>query len=93
MLMAHGNRSPMRIFASSNGMQPARRREKRGAHAAGGEVAGGTGGLDLPASALAPLPPEWQEWTEGNLGKSVPRWTVVRILEENRFGPNQIRSA
>jgi glycosyltransferase involved in cell wall biosynthesis len=42
--------------------------------------------------ARAPLPPEWQEWTEGNLGKAVPRWTVVRILEENRFGPNQIRS-
>ena len=42
--------------------------------------------------ALEPLPPRWQEWTEGNLGKKVPRWTVIRILEENRFGPNQIWS-
>jgi glycosyltransferase involved in cell wall biosynthesis len=39
-----------------------------------------------------PLPPQWQEWTVGNLGKNVPRWTVIRILEENRFSPNQIRS-
>ncbi len=37
-----------------------------------------------------PLPPEWQEWTEGNLGKGVPRWTVIRILEENGYGPRQI---
>jgi tetratricopeptide (TPR) repeat protein len=42
--------------------------------------------------AHEPVPTEWQEWAEGNLGKAVPRWTVVRILEENRFGPNQIRS-
>jgi glycosyltransferase involved in cell wall biosynthesis len=42
--------------------------------------------------SLEPLPPRWQEWTEGNLGKKVPGWTVTRILEENRFGPNQIRS-
>ena len=42
--------------------------------------------------APEPLPPQWQEWTEGNLGKSVPRWTVIRILAENGFGPNQIRS-
>ena len=42
--------------------------------------------------APASLPPQWQEWTEGNLRKNVPRWTVIRILEENLFGPNQIRS-
>ena len=33
--------------------------------------------------AWAPLPPEWQEWTDGNLARGVPRCTVIRILEEN----------
>jgi len=37
-----------------------------------------------------PMPPEWQEWTEGNLNKGVPRKTVIRILEENNFAPGQI---
>jgi glycosyltransferase involved in cell wall biosynthesis len=36
------------------------------------------------------LPPPWQEWMEGNLDKQVPRWTVIRILEENGFSPGQI---
>ena len=40
--------------------------------------------------AFEPLPSEWQEWTEGNLGLGVPRWTIIRILEENGFGPRQI---
>jgi glycosyltransferase involved in cell wall biosynthesis len=42
--------------------------------------------------ASEPLPAQWQEWTEGNLGNNLPRSTVIRILAENRFGPNQIRS-
>ncbi|MGA8445763.1 MAG: glycosyltransferase [Roseiarcus sp.] len=42
------------------------------------------------APAFEPLPPQWREWTEGNLGKGVPRWTIIRILEENGFGPRQI---
>jgi glycosyltransferase involved in cell wall biosynthesis len=37
-----------------------------------------------------PLPPQWREWTEGNLGRGVPRWTIIRILEENGYGPRQI---
>ena len=45
---------------------------------------------DEAAPAFEPLPPQWQEWTEGNLGKGVPRWTIIRILEENGFGPRQI---
>jgi glycosyltransferase involved in cell wall biosynthesis len=40
--------------------------------------------------SFEPLPPQWQEWTEGNLGAGVPRWTVIRILEENGYGPRQI---
>jgi glycosyltransferase involved in cell wall biosynthesis len=40
--------------------------------------------------ASDPLPREWQEWTEGNLGKGVPRWTIIRILEENGYRPKQI---
>jgi glycosyltransferase involved in cell wall biosynthesis len=52
------------------------------------EVASSSGAEFAPAS----LPPQWQEWTEGNLGKNVPRSVVIRILEENQFGPNQIRS-
>jgi hypothetical protein len=40
--------------------------------------------------AFEPLPPQWQEWTEGNLSKGVPRWTIIRILEENGYGPRQI---
>jgi hypothetical protein len=42
------------------------------------------------APAFEPLPPQWQEWTEGNLGKGVPRWTITRMLKENGFGPRQI---
>jgi glycosyltransferase involved in cell wall biosynthesis len=37
-----------------------------------------------------PLPPQWREWTEGNLGNGVPRRTIIRILEENGYGPGQI---
>jgi glycosyltransferase involved in cell wall biosynthesis len=37
-----------------------------------------------------PLPPHWQEWTEGNLRLKVARCTVIRILEENGHGPVQI---
>ncbi len=46
-----------------------------------------------PGPARELLPPQWREWTEGNLGKGVPRWTIVRILEENGFGPGQIIEA
>jgi glycosyltransferase involved in cell wall biosynthesis len=45
---------------------------------------------DEAAPAFEPLAQQWQEWTEGNLGKGVPRWTIIRILEENGFGPRQI---
>jgi glycosyltransferase involved in cell wall biosynthesis len=50
-------------------------------------------GWDEAAPAFEPLPPQWAEWTEGNLGKGVPRWTIMRILEENGFGPRQIVEA
>lgn len=36
------------------------------------------------------LHPQWQEWTEGNLRRQVPRCTVIRILEENGLAPTQI---
>ena len=45
---------------------------------------------DEAAHAFEPLPPQWQEWSEGNLGNGVPRWTIIRILEENGHGPRQI---
>ena len=45
---------------------------------------------DEAAPAFEPLSPQWREWTEGNLGKGVPRRTIIRILEENGFGPRQI---
>ena len=45
---------------------------------------------DGAAPAFGPLPPQWAEWTVGNLGKGVPRWTIIRILEENGFGPREI---
>jgi glycosyltransferase involved in cell wall biosynthesis len=41
-------------------------------------------------AAPEPLPPQWQEWTEGNLGRQAPRCAVIRILEENGYGPRQI---
>jgi glycosyltransferase involved in cell wall biosynthesis len=43
--------------------------------------------------AASLLPPQWQEWAEGNLGRQVPRWTVIRILEENGFCSTQIRGS
>jgi glycosyltransferase involved in cell wall biosynthesis len=48
---------------------------------------------DEAAPAFEPLPAQWAEWTEGNLGKGVPRWTIIRILEENGFGPRAIVEA
>ena len=41
-------------------------------------------------AAADPLPPQWREWTEGNLRAQVPRRTVIRILEENGHAPAQI---
>jgi tetratricopeptide (TPR) repeat protein len=45
---------------------------------------------DAAPQTFEPLPPQWREWTEGNLGSGVPRCTIIRILEENGFGPWQI---
>ncbi|HEX9169175.1 MAG TPA: tetratricopeptide repeat protein, partial [Roseiarcus sp.] len=48
---------------------------------------------DEAAPVLEPLPPQWAEWTEGNLGRGVPRRTIIRMLEESGFGPRQIVEA
>ena len=45
---------------------------------------------DAAPQTFEPLPPQWREWTEGNLGSGVPRCRIIRILEENGFGPRQI---
>lgn len=45
------------------------------------------------AAPFETLPPQWAEWTEGNLGNGVARPTIIRILEENGFGPRQIIEA
>lgn len=37
-----------------------------------------------------PLPEQWQEWTEGNLGNGVARHVIIRVLQEARFSPAQI---
>ncbi len=50
-------------------------------------------GLDQAAPASDPLPPQWLEWTQGNLKRGVPRQTLIRMLEENGFGPRQIVGA
>ncbi len=49
--------------------------------------------IDLAGFPADPLPPEWQEWVEGNLGNQVPSWNIIRVLEENNFGPGQIITA
>ena len=48
---------------------------------------------DEAAPAFEPLPAQWAEWTEANLGKGVPRWTIIRILEENGLGRRAIVEA
>jgi len=40
-----------------------------------------------------PLPEAWQEWTAGNLKRQVPRWNLMRLLEENGFSAAQIATA
>jgi tetratricopeptide (TPR) repeat protein len=45
---------------------------------------------DEDTSGFEPLAPQWREWTQGNLRRGVPRSTIIRILEENGFGPRQI---
>jgi glycosyltransferase involved in cell wall biosynthesis len=45
---------------------------------------------DLVGFPAEPLPHQWQEWTDGNLGNHVPHSTVIRVLEENNFSPGQI---
>jgi Tfp pilus assembly protein PilF len=48
---------------------------------------------DLARCPADPLPPDWQEWVEGNLSNRVPSWNIIRVLEENNFGPGQIITA
>jgi tetratricopeptide (TPR) repeat protein len=48
---------------------------------------------DITEFPVQPMPPEWQEWTEGNLSAGVARCQIMRILEENHFGPGNIITA
>ncbi len=46
--------------------------------------------LDPALPVETPLPEPWQEWTSGNIRNGVPPHVVIRILEENGYGPDQI---